>query len=444
MRWFAAITFCILLSMFLHRCSAQSCNSNAAASVASSGTEDDFSWLDRVKVGYDGGFVIASQGNVDLNASRDPYRLKINGWGQLRHTVTDLSPPSRDLNQLQLKRGRLVFSGNAFNPNFHYFIQLDARSTNGDDVRLLDYYLDYDVGNDQLGLAPGTLTFRTGKYKVPFSMSRWLSGRDFEFADRSVASIFFDVNRSFAWGLHGKNERLGVPIFWDAALFNGLVTGGAETGSSGTLDDNFAYSGRVRAYPIGDWGDENLADFECHDRLAMRVGAGFAASTIDRFGTTEFNRLRVVDSGATLSTLLPATVSGYDVSLYAVDTSIKYRGWSSSFEYYFRTVSAVRGAAIDELFDHGFWYQLGKFIVPGKLQLATRWSRVQGDSGTLGGRDQCAEELAASLAWYFRRNQAKLVVDMTHVDGAPISSQALDISPGNHGWLFRSQIQFSF
>ena len=303
----------------------------------SSDQAGDF-WLEHVKVGYDNGFVIASSKQLDLNAGRYPFRLRINGWGQLRHSITDFNPPSKDLNQFQLVRGRIALSGNAFNPNFSYFVQFDGRSTSGDDVRLLDYYLGYDIGNERFGLEPGTFGFRTGKYKVPFSMARWMSGRDFEFTDRSVASIFFDVNRSFAWGLYGQTLWLPKPIYWDVAIFNGLVTGGAETGSSGSLDDNFAYSGRLSAYPIGEWGRGTLADFDCHCDLAVRVGAGFASTTIDRSGTTEFSRLRVVDSGATLSTLLPIPVRGYGVSLYALDASAKYRGWSTTTEYYFRRV----------------------------------------------------------------------------------------------------------
>ena len=405
---------------------------------------DDFSWLRSVRVGYDNGFVIASRRSEDLRASRLPFRLQLNGWGQLRHTITDYSPPSRDLNQFQLKRGRIAFSGSAFDPNFTYFVQLDGRSSSGDDVRLLDYYLNYDFGNAQFGLEPGTLGFRTGKYKVPFTMARWLSGREFEFTDRSVASTFFDVNRSFAVGLYGETKRLAVPINWEFAIFNGLVTGGAETGSSGTLDDNFAYSGRLYAFPIGDWGNSSLADFEWHERLAMRIGCGFASSEIERSGSTEFSRLRVVDSGLQLASILPDSVSGYSVSLFAMDASFKYRGWSSTLEYYFRTIDDFRGGWIPELFDHGFWFQLGKFIVPGKIELLARWSRVQGESGTLGDVEQSAEEVAGALAWYFRENHAKLVVDITHLDGAPINSSSLDIVPGNRGWLFRSQIQFSF
>ena len=83
-------------------------------------------------------------------------------------------------------------------------------------------------------------------------------------------------------------------------------------------------------------------------------------------------------------------------------------------------------------------------MVPEKLQLLTRWSRVVGDSGTLGVTDQSTDEVAGGLAWYFRDNHAKLVADVTHLDGAPINSSALDVTPGDRGWLYRTQIQFSF
>ncbi len=97
-----------------------------------------------------------------------------------------------------------------------------------------------------------------------------------------------------------------------------------------------------------------------------------------------------------------------------------------------------------DLFDHGFWLQLGKFVVPNKLELLARWSRVMGDSGTLGVENQNAEEIAGGFVWYFREQHAKYTLDATYTDGAPINSSALDMTPGQVGWLFRSQIQFSF
>ncbi len=196
--------------------------------------------------------------------------------------------------------------------------------------------------------------------------------------------------------------------------------------------------------PIGEWGRGQLADFDYHQCLAARVGAAYASSSIDRSGRTEFNTIRVVDSGETLASLLPNAVQEYSVSIYAIDASLKYRGWSFTTEYYFRQISGFQGDFIPNLFDHGHWMQLAKFVVPKKLQLLTRWSRVVGESGTLGMFDQSSDEVAGGFVWYFREQHAKLTMDATYINGAPINSSALDLTPGALGWLARTQIQFSF
>ncbi len=401
-------------------------------------------WIEQARVGYDRGFVIASSRSSNLQADDLPFLLRINGLLQLRQTHFESTGPNRDLNQYQLIRGRLAFSGHAINPDLGYFVQLDGRSSAGDEFRLLDYIMDYDFGHRQLGMEKRALVFKAGKYKVPFTLSRYLSAREFEFSDRSVASMYFDVNRSLAWGLYGQATPSTVPIEWEMALFNGLVTGGSETGSSGALDNNIAYSARVAAFPTGDWGNGALADLDWHESPATRIGAAFAGTAIAREGPTEFDSIRVVDSGLHLSTLLPLSVHQFDVQIYAVDASCKYQGWSLTSEYYVRAISDFEGGSIPTLLDHGFWFQLGKFVVPGKLELISRWSRVEGDSGTLGLENQSADEIAGGFVWYFHGQNAKLTCDATHLDGAPISASSLDIFPGDRGWLFRTQIQLAF
>ena len=94
--------------------------------------------------------------------------------------------------------------------------------------------------------------------------------------------------------------------------------------------------------------------------------------------TTEFNMIRVVDSGNRLGNLLPGSVDEYNVNTFCVDASCKYQGWSVTSEYYFRNISGFQGGDLPELFDHGFWLQAGKFVVPRKLELLSRWSRVVG------------------------------------------------------------------
>jgi hypothetical protein len=37
-----------------------------------------------------------------------------------------------------------------------------------------------------------------------------------------------------------------------------------------------------------------------------------------------------------------------------------------------------------------------------------------------------------------------MTFDVTHVNGAPISSSTLNMLPGDDGWLFRTQFQWRF
>lgn len=397
-----------------------------------------------LRVGYDEGFILAGRDISDLGGDDMPFRLKFNGWGQLRMTNFISDGNSRDFNQFQLKRARLVFSGHAFTPDFSYFIALDGRSASNDTIRLLDYFLSYDLGHHDWGWQKRALIVKAGQYKIPFTLARAISGQEFQFADRSVASMFFDANRSLAVGLYGERKPWGQLLTWETAVFNGLITGGAETGSTGTLDNNFAVSGRLSFYPQGEWGKDDLCDWDYHEQVATRTGFAFAMSTINREGTTEFGEIRVVDSGDKLANVLPLDIDQYHVATYCVDYSLKYRGWSVNSEYYFRNINAFQGDALPDLFDHGFWLQTGYFVVPRKLEALARWSRVVGKSGTIGSVEESSDERAAGLTWYFRRHAAKLTFDATYLDGAPISSFALDISPGAVGWLWRTQLQFSF
>ncbi len=393
---------------------------------------------------YNKGFVISRTPSSEGPGGHDSFQLKINGWAQLRQTVFTPSELGRELDQLQLKRARLVFSGHAFTTDLKYFVQLDGRSSDPDSLRFLDYYFSYDMSGSVFGCSPETIGFRAGLFKIPLTLARQVSGREMQFADRSVSSIYFDANRSLGWEFFGTAHSFSVPVDWQLGVFNGLQTGGVETGNNGLLDNHHAVAGRVQVYPRGEWGDEDLTDLEWHDELASRVGGGFATSTVDRSGPFEFSSLRTVDAGVQVSTLLADGVHQYDVSLFSIDASFKYRGISQTFEYYFRTLDEFRGGVVPDLNDHGFWLQNGYFVLPEKLELISRWSRVVGNSASLGLDHRSSDEITGGLVWYFRGQNAKLSFDATHLNGAPIASTVLDIKPGDDGWLYRTQLQISF
>ena len=89
-------------------------------------------WRNVIRVGYDDGFVIASQRQFDLQTDDAPFLLQITGMGQLRHTNFASDGPNRSVNQFQLKRGRLVFSGHAFTPDFTHLNGAPISSTSLD------------------------------------------------------------------------------------------------------------------------------------------------------------------------------------------------------------------------------------------------------------------------------------------------------------------------
>ena len=47
--------------------------------------------------------------------------------------------------------------------------------------------------------------------------------------------------------------------------------------------------------------------------------------------------------------------------------------------------------------------------------------------------------MTGAFAWYFRKNHAKVVFDLTKLDGLPISSRALDIRPGDQDIIGRAR-----
>jgi hypothetical protein len=307
----------------------------------------------------------------------------------------------------------------------------------------LDYYIAYDCGH-AAGLQTGTLGMKIGKWKLPFNRARAESGWKMQFADRSVASVFFDINRSQAIALYGEFGLLGRTINWESAISNGFNNAGARAIRVGDLDRNFGYATRLWSDWLGQWGTDGESDLSYHEQLAMRVGGGFAYTQVNREGIREFSRQRVVDSGEPLVTLLSASVDSYKIALYSADANWKYRGVTLLTEYYFRSIGQFRGADLSSLFDHGFMLQSGVFVCREKLELIGRWSRIVGNSGTLGTTNQSFDEVAAGLVWYFNGHRAKLTFDLTRLNGAPIRDPSLNILPGDDGFLYRTQMQLYF
>jgi hypothetical protein len=399
------------------------------------------------RFGYANGFFIASpeSGTAPGDA---PFLLRINSRLQMRYTAFDSDGPTADENDIEFERVRLVFSGFAYSPDLAYVIQLDGDSDERVRVDLLDYFVTYDFGHAICDCDAGALAVKAGKYRVPFHRARQDAAWMLQFADRATSSEFFDIIRGIGVGLGGTTRVLDRPVTWDTAVFNGFRVDTFALGRVGELDRNLAYSARVTAELAGAWGTDGEPDLSWHECPAVKIGAGVAFTRVDRDdGSIEFLSVPAfADSGMNplVSDVVPAAVDEFGVHLYALDANFKYHGFTLLSEYYFRHLTEFAGAPVDDRFDHGFVLQTGYFVVAERLELAGRWSRVVGNSWTLGDTDHSSDELGAALTWYIRGHNLKFVVDVSHLNGSPIGSPTLNVRAGDDGWLLRSQFQLIF
>ncbi len=411
---------------------------------------DDFGT--RLYLGYDRGFVIAADQGIRGDVASVDFLMRVNSWVQIRQTLFESDGPNPDQNTFSFERLRFSFSGHVLSPDLKYFFQFDGNSDRASAI-FLDYFVTYDVGRNVFGLDKNKLGFKLGKWKVPFSRSREESGRLLQFTDRATANVVFDLNRSIGVALTSNldpSDWLGPaagPVQFETAIFNGFKTGNTSTNRGSGLDRNFGWSLRGHTDLLSDFGNDGEPDLSWHCEPALRVGGGLAFTRVDVEGSSEFNRQRVVDSGARLSSLLavlPTSVTAYDVWFYTIDSHFKYHGLSIIAEYYWRHISRFNGAAIPSLLDDGFVLQTGYFVIAEKLELIARWSRIAGDSGTLGVVNKSSDEFGAGFVWYFKGHNAKLTFDASHFNGVPVSSSRLDLLPGDAGLLFRTQFQLAF
>jgi hypothetical protein len=79
-----------------------------------------------------------------------------------------------------------------------------------------------------------------------------------------------------------------------------------------------------------------------------------------------------------------------------------------------------------------------------KLELLARWSRIVGDSGTLGLTDESSDEVSGGIAWYLKGHTAKFIFDVMHLNGSTVTDNRLNVVAGDVGWLYRTQFQLDF
>lgn len=413
---------------------------------------------------------------LNFSFNDNAFFLKIRVMTQLRYTHWDQNSLSRTLGDFknypqflgvfgnlrasrfegsadtfQARRARISFMGHLFDPDFKYFIQLGAESSedaaNAAGVQLLDWNFQFTRWR--------WANVWAGQYKVLFNRSQINSTASMQFADRALVMDAFTAS--------GLNRRdIGItllsdqdlPVNYSFGVFNGQgpsVTGLGSFQSEGVDgSDNF----RGRQYAAGANFRNNANELMYVARINWNIlgNPGYAEGDLTYSQTPQLsvgggysynpaiNTSSVLDSAdpansnfslqADLTDLtiakrqLGATGNGrllgngvMNLTTWTLDTNIKYRGWSLHSEFYFRN-NTLREQVIQnfprQLGNSTGWYvQSGYYLIPKRLEAAVRYAYWDPDTKA---SEDLIKEFDASLTYTFQSTyDHKIVFQYTTV-----------------------------
>ncbi len=416
-----------------------------------------------VMAGYDNGFYIRS--------SDDLFSLKINGRIQFRwtHYATRASnrylSPGRQRNDrtgFDVQRLRLGFSGNVYDENLTYRIELQSDAGDEGTADLRYAWVNYRFEDE--------FQITAGIFKIASTRGQMTSSANLQFVDRSVMDAVFQLDRGLGVRFWGQLFDKRLDYYVDVVnSFNG-ASNRTITTDPAELDGNPGIVGHLVWHVLGEFQDPNAsrkmapgrdmrsqADHEHHESPALDLGFHYA-----------FNE----DEGDRRTSRIPVPLPrgfgprggfglvrshGLQIHQFGFESAFKYRGFSATGEYILRTLDVRRGGRqpFTPLWlltgddstnaQHGAYVQVGYFLpIPGLERKLEAVARVGGISALAGGQEG-TWEYAGGLNYYIKEDKVKLQADVTKVSEVPISSSSHSLANVNDDALiFRVQLQVAF
>ncbi len=335
---------------------------------------------------------------------------------------------------IQLRRARLGSSGHILTRNLKYKLEIaiSPRDVNTRDglpqtSPLFDFYVDYQRFRD--------FNLRVGQYKVPFDRQRIISSGKLQLVDRAITDAEFTLERDIGLDLH-SDDFLGLGLFrYYLGIYPGEGRNAFEQGDFGLF-----YLARAEIMPFGLFDDYSETDF---DRTGPRLSIGAAYALLD-----DAPRDHGILGAA------PADGGTTDIQVATADVMGKAYGLSVLSEFFWRNSRRNPGPLTDAqgapLLDQdgaplevtpsrdgaGLLLQAGYLLPAWPLEIAARYSVLDGtDRPNRDGLTRL-EEFAGGLSYYFAEHTVKLQTDFT--------SLALNGDYSNATSRLRVQLQAGF
>jgi hypothetical protein len=292
------------------------------------------------------------------------------------------------------------------------------------------------------------LTVTGGYNGVPGSRSLVGTFPFFQPIDRSMADNFF--RPGFTQGVWANGEPvkgLNYMVF----VGNGLNTINI---SANKIDTSLLVSGSTWWEPLGAFSDPGKSrhmydDYFAAKKARIRIGTSFTRSREDRFSETDQSspdNTSIYNSDGVVAFATGAFAPGVTVQkatyrMWAIDGGLKKSGFSINGQYFFRWLSDLEADGplpLASTFDHGFELSTGKFVLPKKLLLYARGSKVFGQFAN-------PYEYGGGFKWYFLPTERVWMTgEVMRVNKAPYSGAFTPYTAGMAGWMPMLQTVLAF
>ena len=363
--------------------------------------KDSRAWHNKIKVKTKKGTGLTFQ-TTDSN-----YKLRMRFFGQFLANYTDPDADNESLG-FSVRNLWLIWDGNAFAPWMKYTVQYDLSGGGA----LKDMRLSFAKNK---AFVP-TL----GQYKVPFSREFLTSITALQLVGTSIIDDYFGYGRDIGGGVYGF---LGDgKLRYDVGLFQGE----GPNKKNDKEDKSLLWAGRVQVAVIG--GNAKSVKENFTRRPTLMIGAAIAGigGSDGNIGIPSGER-KVPHTGTTTS----------------FTTDINYRDprFNLTGEYVGRWANPD-AAGVGTAYDSGFRVQGGFFLIPKKIEIASRYAMVMfdDDSDVLGGNDiDNVWTFTQGLSYYLSGNHKwKIQLDYTFQREEDLAGAESDES------MVRAQVQTYF
>ena len=378
-----------------------------------------------------------------------PFLLKFNINSQIRYLNTVNSPTTftdhlgnvREVhtrNDITVNRAMFILGGYMFSKKLQYSMTVWTSAGAASIVI---------AGN--IGWRFNKALTITGGYTgVPGSRSLVATFPFFQTIDRSMADNFF--RPGFTQGVWANGEpvkHLNYLVF----LGNGLNTLNI---TANKIDTSLLFSGSVWWEPLGAFSEPGKSrqmydDYFASSKTRIRLGTSFTRSREDRFSDTDQSspdNTSIYNSDGVLAFSTGAfapnvTVQKATYKMWAIDGGLKKSGFSVNGQYFMRWLGNFEADGplpLASTFDHGFELSTGKFVVPKKLLLYARGSKVFGQFAN-------PYEYGGGFKWYFLPTERLWMTgEVMRIFKAPYGGAFTPYTAGMNGWVPMLQTVLAF